>query len=79
MMDNFDFTMGTKIYFGAGRVDEIGEIVLQNFNVTGILILFGSHSVSSGLIDRIVDNQNIKRKLNFIHKSGWGTSKVCRD
>lgn len=70
MMDNFDFTMGTKIYFGAGRVDEIGEIVLQNFNAAEILVLFGNHSISSGLIDRIVDNLKKVGIVNSVHKLG---------
>lgn len=62
-MENFEYYTPTKIYFGKGRENEIGDI-LKQYNPKKVLIHFGGGSVEkSGLLQRIysiLDENNIK-------------------
>ena len=50
-MENFDFLLKTKIYFGRNREDEVGSIV-SSFGYKKVLIILGSGSArKSGLYD----------------------------
>lgn len=57
-MNRFDFTMGSTIFFGEGRLEEIGDIVSRDFGNSRVLLLAGNHSKKAGLIERV------KNKLN---------------
>ena len=61
-MENFDFLLKTKIYFGRNREDEVGSIV-SSFGYKKVLIILGSGSArKSGLYDKVInslDSENI--------------------
>lgn len=55
-MNSFSFQMPTKVIFGVGTPDHVGEHV-RDFNGSKVLILYGSGSaVKSGLLKRVTDS-----------------------
>ena len=61
MMNNFDFKIGTQIYFGKDREREIGKI-LTKYNAKNVLIVIGRKSViKSGLLNRVVESIEYER------------------
>ena len=55
-MENFDFLLKTKIYFGKNREQEVGSIV-SSYNFKNVLVLFGSGSArKSGLYDVVLSS-----------------------
>ena len=62
-MNKFNYYTPTKIYFGEGRVKELGDI-LKSYNIDKLLLIYGSGSIKkSGLytqIGDILEDNNIK-------------------
>lgn len=55
-MNSFSFQMPTKIIFGVGTPDNVGEQI-REFNGSKVLVLFGSGSAEkSGLLKRVTDS-----------------------
>ncbi len=52
-MERFEFSIPTKIYFGAGRINDIGELVVSKYGSRRILILSGNHCLKNGLTEDI--------------------------
>ncbi len=58
MMNNFKYFTPTKVLFGEGRVNEIGDI-LKEFNAKNILIIYGSDRIKkTGLLDTVINKLN---------------------
>ena len=52
-MNSFDLQIKTEVYFGQGREEEIGKILLKH-NAKNILIVIGQKSViRSGLLNKV--------------------------
>ena len=52
-MNNFSFYTPTKVIFGKGTVDKVGEMV-KEFGGSRVLLHYGGQSaIKSGLIDRV--------------------------
>lgn len=52
-MENFEFYSPTKVYFGKGQDDRVGQIV-KDYGATNVLIMYGGGSaVRSGLLQRV--------------------------
>ena len=43
-MNKFNYYTPTKIYFGEGRVKELGDI-LKSYNIDKLLLIYGSGSI----------------------------------
>ena len=57
-MLDFDIVIPTKIFFGKGKEEQIGEIV-KDFGYKKVLICIGQNSViKSGLLDKVIDKLN---------------------
>lgn len=57
-MQNFDFFLKTKIFYGNNRIDQIADI-LSSYGFKRVVILIGQGSVKkSGLLDRIINKLN---------------------
>ena len=65
-MIDFDLTLPTKLYFGHGKEELIGDI-LKERNAQKILIVIGKNSVKkSGLLDKVInslDKNNIQYEI----------------
>lgn len=65
-MIDFDLSIKTKLYFGPGKEERIGDI-LKEYSFNNVLIIVGQSSVrKSGLLDRVVKqikNKDIKWTL----------------
>ena len=60
-MIDFDFGIRTKLYFGAGKENQIGDILLS-FNVKRVTIIIGQGSVrKSGLLDKVLSKIDEKK------------------
>ena len=52
-MQNFQFYVPTKVVFGQGTVDQVGQLVAEQ-GCKKVLVHFGGHSAkASGLLDRV--------------------------
>lgn len=62
MMDSFDLQIKTELYFGKGKEEEIGKILLKH-NAKNVLIVIGQKSViRSGLLNKVlkyIESENI--------------------
>lgn len=62
MMNSFDLQIKTEVYFGQGREEEIGKILLKH-NAKNILIVIGQKSViRSGLLNKVlksIESENV--------------------
>ena len=57
-MLDFDLVIPTKIYFGKGKEEKIGDII-KSFGYSKVLIVIGQSSViKSGLLDKVVNKLN---------------------
>ena len=57
-MLDFDLVIPTKIFFGKGKEEKIGDII-KNFGYSKVLIVIGRNSViKSGLLDKVVNKLN---------------------
>ncbi|MBR6072152.1 MAG: iron-containing alcohol dehydrogenase [Acholeplasmatales bacterium] len=57
-MNNFNYYTPTKVFFGEGRVNEIGDI-LKSYNINNILIVYGGGSiVKIGLLSKVIELLN---------------------
>ena len=57
-MNNFNYYTPTKVFFGEGRVNEIGDI-LKSYGIKNILIVYGGGSiVKSGLLSKVIELLN---------------------
>ena len=68
-MKNFEFYTPTKIFFGQGRENEIGQILSER-NAHKVLIVIGKGSViKSGLLERVVCSLN-QSKIEYVILQG---------
>jgi alcohol dehydrogenase len=68
-MKPFNFDLPTKIYFGPGKENQVGEII-KNYGFSKIAIHYGMGSViKSGLLDR-VKNSLLKNNIDFVELGG---------
>jgi alcohol dehydrogenase YqhD (iron-dependent ADH family) len=68
-MDNFIYNAPTKVFFGKGRENELGEI-LKSYNIKKIMLHYGHSSIKkSGLYDKITKILN-DNKIEFIDFGG---------
>ena len=68
-MKDFIYNTPTKIYFGANKEEELGNILKEN-KVNKLLLHYGKSSIKkSGLYDKIVNILNINN-INFIELGG---------
>lgn len=68
-MINFDFYSPTKIFFGKGRENEVGEII-KGYGFKKVLLHYGQNSIKkTGLYDKVVTSLN-NANVDFIELSG---------
>lgn len=68
-MNTFEFTLPTKVYFGPGRIDDIGDI-LNSYGYKTIFLVTGSKSLKkSGAFDRLVGSLT-KHNITYILYEG---------
>lgn len=68
-MDNFIYNAPTKVFFGRGRENELGDI-LKSYKIKKIMLHYGHSSIKkSGLYDKIVKILN-DNKIDFIDFGG---------
>jgi len=68
MMKNFEFYNPTKIYFGQGEVEKVGNLVKEYG--TNVLLVYGKESIKkSGLYDQVITLLE-EEKLNIFELSG---------
>ena len=67
-MIDFEFVSPTKIYFGKGKEEKIGDI-LQDYGFKKIAIVIGQgHVIKSGLLDRVINKISEKGISYFVYK-----------
>ncbi len=68
-MQNFDFCVPTRIIFGRGKEESIGEL-LKNDTIKKVLMVYGSHSIKkSGLYKKVTDSLKVSG-IAFAEYSG---------
>lgn len=86
-MEDFIFSLPTKLYFGESYIKEVGTI-LKEKSFNNVLIVFGNHSKKVGLIDNIEEQlkqQNIKYfelddiRVNPIRSKVYQGIKIAKD
>ena len=86
-MEDFIFSLPTKLYFGESYIKEVGTI-LKEKSFNNVLIVFGNHSKKVGLIDNIekqLKQQNIKYfelddiRVNPIRSKVYQGIKIAKD
>ena len=86
-MEDFIFSLPTKLYFGESYIKEVGTI-LKEKSFNNVLIVFGNHSKKVGLIDNIEEQlkqQNIKYfelddiRVNPIRSKVYQGIKIVKD
>ncbi|GAA0075771.1 iron-containing alcohol dehydrogenase [Clostridium sp. CTA-5] len=86
-MENFNYSIPTKIYFGKGQIKNLGEIIKEYGSK--ILIVYGGGSIKKiGLYDQITEILN-NNNLSYVELSGVDPNpriesvregiKICRD
>ena len=69
MKDNFEFLLPTKIYFGKGEENKIGEII-SSYGYKKVLFHYGKNSIKkSGLYDKVVSSLK-KNNIEFVELGG---------
>jgi len=65
METNFIFNLPTKLYFGKGEENKVGEILVEH-GVNKVMIIYGSRfAKESGLLDRVIDSIH-KTNIKFV-------------
>lgn len=68
-MDNFNFHKPTAYYFGAGRENEVGQLI-KDLNKHKVLVIYGGGScVRSGLLSRVEHSLN-QAGIEYVSKGG---------
>lgn len=69
MKDNFEFLLPTKIYFGKGEENKIGEII-SSYGYKKVLFHYGKNSIKkSGLYDKVVSSLR-KSNIEYVELGG---------
>ena len=69
MKDNFEVLLPTKIYFGKGEENKIGEII-SSYGYKKVLFHYGKNSIKkSGLYDKVVSSLK-KNNIEFVELGG---------
>ncbi|MGN1296108.1 MAG: iron-containing alcohol dehydrogenase, partial [Bacilli bacterium] len=69
MKDNFEFLLPTKIYFGKGEENKIGEII-AGYGYKKVLFHYGKNSIKkSGLYDKVVASLQ-KNNIEYVELGG---------
>lgn len=69
MQETFELNLKTKLYFGKGKENEVGNI-LKEYHANKVLIVTGQGSVvKSGLLDKVIKALNASN-IEFIQLSG---------
>ena len=80
-MENFDFLLKTKIFFGKDKEKDVGRI-LKNYGATNVLLVYGSNSIKkSGLYNEItssIEKENIKHcEISHIRANPTRSQVMC--
>ena len=68
-MENFIYNTPTRVYFGKGQEDNLGEI-LKSYGIKKVLFHYGKGSIKkSGLYDKVI-NQLKASKIDFVELGG---------
>lgn len=68
-MNSFSFQMPTKVIFGVGTPDHVGDHI-RDFNGSNVLVLYGGGSaVKSGLLQRVTDSLD-RHRLSWTSVGG---------
>ena len=67
-MENFNYYNGTRYVFGKDSDNEVG-VYLKKYGATKVLIHYGRHPKTSGLIDKIIENLK-KENIDYVELGG---------